>query len=259
MSSGLVVADNLAIIAKGIQQAAQNGANFISFPEICNVVDKNKQRLAPQLQRPEEDITLQTTQQLAKQYNIFVHLGSLVLLAPDSGHKLLNRAYFIGNDGAIIGYYDKIHLYDVDLPNGERHRESDFFTAGGRACIVNAGGVKMGLSICYDLRFPALYRQLCQGGAELLFVPACFTALTGSAHWESLLRARAIENSCFVVAAAQNGPLADGRTTHGHSMIIDPWGRVLVNAGQENGLYYAMLDLNIITQTRNAIPAWQYD
>lgn len=179
----------------------------------------------------------------------------------EGGHKtkLANRCYVFADDGTVQESYDKIHLYDVDLPTGESHRESKLFISGDRAVVSEVCGIKMGLSICYDLRFPHLYRNLAQNGAQILFVPAAFTVPTGQAHWETLLRARAIENGAFVVAAAQSGDHDGARQTYGHSMIISPWGEVLSAMQDGVGYIAADLDMTLVAKARSAIPALQHD
>jgi len=182
-----------------------------------------------------------------------VHVGSVAVKA---GDKLANRALLIGPDGAIAARYDKIHLFDVDLPNGESWRESAVYCAGQSAVVVNGTPVgKLGLSICYDLRFPGLFARLAESDADVIAVPAAFTVPTGKAHWHVLLRARAIEAGLFVVAAAQVGHHEDGRNTFGHSLVVDPWGEVLLDMGEESGIGFAEIDLKRISDVRSRIPA----
>ncbi len=258
MSSGINLAENLAIMEQYCQTAFEKNTAILSFPEICNLVDKDKTRARLQMSMPETDKSLKYAREWAKKYQLTLHLGSLALLN-SANNKFHNRGYLINTQGDIVDYYDKIHLYDVNLPNGEIYRESDFFDAGKRIVkadvICDKVAISVGLTICYDVRFPLLFRKLCQKNAKIIFVPACFTALTGAAHWESLLRARAIENSCYIVAAAQNGILQDGRATFGHSMIIDPWGKILVNAGNQNGVFIAPFNADYIDEVRAQIPA----
>ncbi|MCK5576499.1 MAG: carbon-nitrogen hydrolase family protein, partial [Sphingomonadales bacterium] len=192
-----------------------------------------------------------------KKAGVWLHAGSLAIQT--DGGKIANRSYVISPDGDVVATYDKIHMFDVDLPNGESYRESDSYDAGSEAIVVETPWGGLGLSICYDLRFPDMYRQLAKAGATLLAIPAAFTKLTGEAHWHTLLTARAIENGAFVLAPAQVGRHANGRDTYGHSCVVDPWGRQILDAGTEIGVSLAALDLSEVERARERIPSLLHD
>jgi predicted amidohydrolase len=194
---------------------------------------------------------------LAEELRIWLLIGSLAIKVSDD--KTANRSYLVASDGRIAARYDKIHLFDVDLPNGESYRESRTVIAGEQAVTADLPWGRVGLSVCYDLRFPQLYRVLAKGGAEILSVPSAFTETTGRAHWQLLLRARAIENGCFVIAPAQGGKHANGRSTYGHSMIVGPWGEILAEAGTEPGIIMADIDLDEVAAVRARVPSLQHD
>ncbi len=240
--------DDMLDLAK---QAASAGAHYVQTPEICNLCERDAQALAQNSFEQADDPTLASAREFARQHKRWLHLGSLILRTAD---KYANRAFLIGPEGEIATQYDKIHLFDVDLPNGESWRESARFNPGPCAVVAQAGVAKIGLAICYDLRFPALFSALAQGGAEVLTAPACFTRQTGEAHWQVLQRARAIENACFMVSAAQGGLHADGRETYGHSIIVDPWGKVLAEGGDSPGVIGATLDLDEVVRVRARVP-----
>ncbi|NBR28898.1 MAG: carbon-nitrogen hydrolase family protein, partial [Betaproteobacteria bacterium] len=235
-----------------IREAAARGARYIQTPEISNLVDRDRDRMMPHLFPEESDPMLAAFQTLAHELNVTLHAGSLSIKA---GDKVANRAFVIGASGDILARYDKIHLFDVDLPNGETWRESNTFTGGQDAVVVTQPFASVGLSICYDVRFPYLFRALADHGATVLTAPACFTKQTGEAHWSVLQRARAIENGAFMISAAQAGRHEDGRETYGHSIIVDPWGRVLAEGDDRPGLIFAEIDMNAVTEARARIPA----
>jgi deaminated glutathione amidase len=256
LCSGRNLLKNIDHGASLIREAAGQGATYIQTPEMSSIVDRNKENLLKQIGFEDNDAFLVAMRELAKELNITLHIGSLAL---KFGEKLVNRAFIIDKTGSIRARYDKIHLYDVDLPNGESWRESNSYSAGSKAVLVDIDQAKIGLTICYDLRFPALYNALVQAGVQILTAPACFTKLTGEAHWHVLQRARAIETGSFMISAAQIGPHEDGRETYGHSMIIDPWGRVLANAGKAKPcIALAKIDLNLVTHARQMIPTLQH-
>lgn len=257
MNSGAEVSANLKTAEAMIRQAAGQGAKFICTPEnTCHILSPQDRKLAS-CSDEQNHPALPLFAELAKELGVWILVGSLgIKVSPD---KIANRSYLFGVNGDIVAKYNKIHLFDVDLPTGESHRESKVVQAGDKAVIAPTlfGGV--GMSICYDLRFAALYRFLAQNGASILTVPAAFTVPTGQAHWEVLLRARAIETGSFVLAPAQCGTHDGGRKTYGHSMIIDPWGVVLAEGGDEVGIISVTLDLSAVSRARNAIPALQHD
>jgi predicted amidohydrolase len=237
-----------------VRQAAEAGAELIVTPEASNILQRDRAVLFEQLRGVDDDPVVQGLAALAGELRVSLLIGSALVRRDDGG--CANRAVMIGPDGAVIDTYDKIHMFDVDLPTGERHRESAVYVPGERAVTVNIPQGRLGLTICYDLRFPHLFRRLAEAGAQMLAVPAAFTRPTGEAHWEILLRARAIETGAFVLAAAQGGTHEDGRATWGRSMIVGPWGEVLARCeDDEPGFALAELDLEGAARARAAIPA----
>lgn len=225
-------------------------------PEMSNLLDSDRERARGNIRGEAEDRVLSAAREAAAKQGIWVHLGSLALDAGDGSGRFVNRGFVIDAKGAVRASYDKIHLFDVDLPTGESWRESAAYRGGSEARVVRGTPVgTLGLAICYDLRFPALFAALAEAGADTIALPAAFTVPSGKAHWHVLLRARAIEAGLFVVAAAQSGRHADGRATFGHSLVIDPWGTVLMDAGETVGLHVADLDLTRIGEVRSQIPA----
>lgn len=226
-------------------------------PEMSGLLDRDSARAAANICGEGEDVVLAEVRAVAKSHGIWVHLGSLAIRA-DSG-KIANRAFVIDPNGQIRARYDKIHLFDVDLPTGESWRESAVYSGGERSVLVDATPVgRLGLTICYDLRFPELYAKLAENGADVVATPAAFTVPTGRAHWEVLLRARAIEAGLFVVAAAQVGSHEDGRETYGHSLVVGPWGEVLLDMGDAPGVGFVELDLQEIETVRSRLPALRH-
>jgi len=253
-NTGIDPAANGAALVAAIGEAAEGDATMLFTPEMSGLLDRDSRRAAANLRVEEEDQVLAACRAAAKKHGIWVHLGSLAVLVGDG--KVANRGFVIDRNGNIQARYDKIHLFDVDLPTGESWRESAVYRAGEKSVVVNGTPVgKLGLTICYDLRFPTLFARLAEADADLISVPAAFTVPTGKAHWHTLLRARAIEAGLFVVAAAQVGHHADGRNTFGHSLVIDPWGDVLLDMGEESGVGFADVDLSRITDVRSRIPA----
>jgi predicted amidohydrolase len=248
----------LAHVEPLIRQAAAAGATFVVTPEGTNVLQKDRAKLLPMLASVEDDIVVRGLRDLANQLKIEILIGSALVKRSDG--QAANRAVLIAADGAITATYDKIHMFDVDLPNGETARESRTYTPGEAAVAVDAAFGRLGLTICYDMRFPHLYRALAKAGAEVIAAPAAFTRPTGEAHWEVLLRARAIETGAFVLAAAQGGFHEDGRGTWGRSMAVAPWGEVIGKLDHdEPGVLIADLDLSEVQKARNAIPALRND
>lgn len=238
-----------------IRQAAADGCLYIQTPEQTATMEMNRMALLDRINWQEQDAGLLRLQALAKELAVWLHIGSMSFLSDREEGKAANRGLLINPDGAVVASYDKIHMFDVDLENGESYRESASFSPGDRAVVANLPWGKLGFSICYDLRFPDLYRSLCQQGAELLSVPSAFTAKTGAAHWHILLRARAIENGAFVMAAAQGGTHENGRQTYGHSLIVDPWGHILAEADDEPCYIAADLDMDQIRKVRQLVPS----
>ncbi|MEW4468237.1 carbon-nitrogen hydrolase family protein [Parasphingorhabdus sp. JC815] len=260
MCSGIEPAANAKMLRTYIDEAASQDADILFTPEMTGLVDRNRHRAADNIHIEQQDAVLQQACEAAGQAGIWVALGSLALRSEEQGDgKWVNRSFLIDPSGQITARYDKIHLFDVDLDTGESWRESAAYEGGAQAVVapVSVTGDKalLGLSVCYDLRFPALYSALTNGGADILSIPAAFTVPTGEAHWEILLRARAIEAGVFVVAAAQSGTHEDGRSTYGHSMVIDPWGQVLLDMGTNTGIATCDIDLNDIAKIRSRIPA----
>jgi predicted amidohydrolase len=252
-TTGLDPAANARALVAAIDEAAAGGAAMLFTPEMSGLLDSDRARSAPKLRREEDDPVLAAVREAAARRGIWVHLGSLALLAEDA--LCANRAFLIDSSGNIRAFYDKIHLFDVDLPTGESWRESAAYRPGARAVVADTPAGRLGLAICYDLRFPALFSALAEAGAEILSIPAAFTVPTGRAHWHVLMRARAIEAGVFVVAAAQWGRHEDGRETFGHSLVVDPWGEVLLDMGEGKGLAFADLDLSRIAEVRSRLPA----
>ena len=253
MRSGLTPEENLPVLNTLVREAASLGATYIQTPEMTGAMQRDRLVFAENLKLQHDDLIVRAASKLAKELAITLHIGSTAILRDDG--KIANRAFVFAPNGSLQATYDKIHMFDVDLPNGESWRESATYTPGTEAVIADVGGVKLGLAICYDLRFAELFRTYAENGAHILALPAAFTQQTGEAHWHVLLRARAIETGSFVVAAAQGGTHDDGRQTFGHSMIIDPWGRILVEKNDtEPGVIAADLDLALVTDARARIP-----
>ena len=226
-------------------------------PEMSGMLDRDRERAGTKARHEADDVVLKAVCSAAAQAGIWVHLGSLALRG--DGEKLVNRGFVIDGQGEVRARYDKIHLFDVDLPTGESWRESTMYEAGERTVVVSDTPVgKLGLTICYDLRFPRLFQRLSEAGADVIAVPAAFTVPTGRAHWQVLMRARAIESELFIVAAAQAGHHEDGRDTYGHSLVADPWGELLLEMGGEPGLAFVEIDLDRIADVRSRIPVHQH-
>jgi predicted amidohydrolase len=253
-NTGIDPQANAGALVGAIEEASKAGAAMLFTPEMSGLLDRDSERASHNLRAEDDDMVLAACREAAREHSIWLHLGSLAVLA-DSG-KIANRAFVIDRNGNIRAYYDKIHLFDVDLPTGESWRESATYQPGNDAVLVNGTPVgKLGLTICYDLRFPALFARIAEADADVIAVPAAFTVPTGRAHWHVLLRARAIEAGLFVVAAAQVGRHEDGRQTFGHSLVVDPWGEILLDMGEEKGIGFAEIDLARIAEVRSRIPA----
>ena len=251
--SGIDPAANAARLVDAVREAAAGGAAMLFTPEMSGMLDRDRTRALGKARSEDDDIVLAAVRDAARECGLWVHLGSLALKGDDD--RLVNRGFVIDAAGAVRGRYDKIHLFDVDLPTGESWRESAMYRAGSQSVVVRDTPVgTLGLTICYDLRFPALFQRLSEAGADLIAVPAAFTVPTGQAHWHVLLRARAIESACFMVAAAQAGHHEDGRDTYGHSLVANPWGEVLAEAADDTGVTFADIDFAAVAEVRGRIP-----
>lgn len=255
--SGIDPADNAARLAQAVADAEAGGAAMLFTPEMSGMLDRDRERALGKARHEADDEVLRAVRAAAAKHRIWVHLGSLALRG--DGEKLVNRGFVIDASGEIRGRYDKIHLFDVDLPTGESWRESSMYAGGDQAVIIADTPVgRLGLTICYDIRFPELFQRLSDARADVISVPAAFTVPTGKAHWQVLLRARAIEAEAFVIAAAQAGRHEDGRETYGHSIVADPWGEVLVEMDGHPGLAFVELDLARVEDVRSRIPVHQH-
>jgi predicted amidohydrolase len=258
MRSTRTVAPNIIAAEALIREAAAAGAAYVQTPENTNILEPDSERLFAALTDEASDPTLARLRSVAAELGIWLHIGSLAIR--ETATKAANRAFLIAPDGAIVVRYDKIHLFDVDLANGERFRESDRVRPGAEGVTYELPFGVLGFSICYDMRFPHLYRSLAQSGAaEILTAPAAFTKTTGEAHWHILLRARAIENGAWMLAAAQGGTHETGRQTFGHSIVIDPWGRIVAEAGIDPCVLIADIDMDEVGKVRGRIPSLQHD
>jgi len=253
MRSGLSPQANLDAVVRLIKQARERGAQYVLTPEMTNILEVKRDRLFAAIAPEESDATLAALRELARKLQIFLHVGSLAIKL--SAEKAANRSYLIDESGEIIARYDKIHMFDVDLASGESYRESRNYRPGEIAVTADLPWGRLGLTICYDLRFPALYRALAVAGSSFLAIPSAFTKQTGEAHWHVLNRARAIENGAFVFAAAQGGLHENARETFGHSLIVDPWGRILAEGDAEPGVVLASIDPAEVAAARAKIPS----
>jgi predicted amidohydrolase len=257
LCSGEDVADNIRIASALVRDAAAQGARFIATPENTSLMAADGGAKLAQSFDEAHDPALPVFTALAKELGVWLLIGSLAIKVSDT--KTANRSFLIDPKGAITARYSKIHLFDVDLPSGERYRESNTVEGGGNAVSADTAWGRIGLTVCYDVRFPQLYRQLAKQGAQAFTVPSAFTETTGKAHWHVLLRARAIENGAFVIAPAQGGLHANGRRTYGHSLIVDPWGEILAEGGTEPGVVSAKIDFAQSVEARAKIPSLGHD
>jgi deaminated glutathione amidase len=258
INSGNDIAANIAKVGQMVSDAAGAGAQLVALPENVFLMEEHGKGMKRILFTEEEHQAMRASSALARKHHCWLLVGSIAIRIDESG-KSVNRSILFNPQGEVARRYDKIHLFDVELPSGETYAESSRILPGTQAIIADTPWAKIGLTICYDVRFPQLYRQLAKAGATILTVPAAFTAVTGEAHWHVLLRARAIENGCFVLAPAQTGTHPGGRKTFGHALIIDPWGRVLADAGTQEGIISAELDMGMVLQVRGSIPSLQHD
>ena len=253
MRTGLDPESNLKAVLAGVDEAKRGGADYVLTPEMTNVLENNRERLFTKIVSEEHDATLATLREVARKLSIFIHIGSLAIKA--SPEKAANRGFLIDRKGEVAARYDKIHMFDVDLAGGESYRESNTYRAGELAVVADLPWGRLGLTVCYDLRFPALYRALAEAGASFLAIPSAFTKQTGEAHWHVLMRARAIENGCYVFAAAQGGKHEHGRETYGHSLVVDPWGKIVAEGGTEPGVIFAEVDPAQVAIARGRVPS----
>jgi deaminated glutathione amidase len=253
MRSGIDPRANLATALAAIEEAAGAGAAYVLTPEMTNIMEAKRERLFAAIADEEADPTLAALREAARKHSIYIHIGSLAVKA--SPDKAANRSFLIDRRGDVVARYDKIHMFDVDLANGESYRESRNYRAGDLAVVTDLPWGRLGVTVCYDLRFPALYRALAEAGASFLSIPSAFTKQTGEAHWHVLMRARAIENGCFVFAAAQGGKHENGRETFGHSLVVDPWGQILAEGGTEPGVILADIDPAQVAAARSRMPS----
>jgi len=254
LTSGADPEENLKVSSALIEEAIAAGADFVSTPEVTNMMEPYKAAARDKASLEEDDLTLEAFRSLALKHQKWIHAGSLVIKKPDDD-RLANRSFLIAPDGSITAKYDKIHMFDVALENGEQHKESSAYAPGEVAVTTSTPWGTLGLAICYDVRFAHLFQDLAiKGGAEFFTVPAAFTYMTGTAHWHTLLRARAIENGAFVIAAAQCGHHSEKRRTYGHSVIIDPWGEILADGGETPGFVTAEIDMSAVRKRRQQVP-----
>jgi deaminated glutathione amidase len=256
-------AENLPETVALVRAAAAGGAKFVLTPECTNALSSNRAQQREVFRLEEDDTTLAALRDETARAGVWLLIGSLGVLTTDADGRFANRSFLIGPDGAIVARYDKIHMFDVNVSETEVYRESSGYRPGTRAVLAEAPFARIGMTVCYDVRFPYLYRALANAGAEILTVPAAFNHITGAAHWETLLRARAIETGCYVLAPAQTGfhpeKAGKGRRTHGHSLAISPWGEVLSDAGTEPGITFADIDLAEVAQARDRIPSLTHE
>jgi predicted amidohydrolase len=256
MRSGLKPGTNIDDAVRMIGEAKSAGAEYVLTPEMTNILVAKREQLFAAVVEEEADASLATLRELARRLGIYIHIGSLAIkISPD---RAANRSFLVSPKGDIAARYDKIHMFDVDLTGGESYRESRNYRPGELAVLADLPWGRLGLTVCYDLRFPALYRALAEAGATMLAIPSAFTKQTGEAHWHVLIRTRAIENGCFVFAAAQGGKHENGRETYGHSLIVDPWGRILAEGGIEPGVVMAEIDPAEVANARARIPSLQH-
>lgn len=249
--------ENIATLSQMIRDAAAAGADFVMMPETVGLMERRTRAVFEKTHLEDDDPGLAAFRALAAELGVWVLIGSLAIRVSDD--KLANRSFLVNDMGEIVARYDKIHMFDVDLPNGESYRESKNYQPGATAIVAETPWGPLGMSVCYDLRFPYLYRALAKAGAQMLTVPAAFTRPTGEAHWHLLLRARAVETGCFVFAPAQCGTHVDGRETYGHSLVVAPWGEILEDGGEVPGVIMADIDFAQVVKARAAVPSLTHD
>ena len=247
----------LAHVLPLVKDAAAQGARLVLTPEGTNILQKNREQLLPQLTSLADDPVVNGLRDAARELSVWIDVGSVLVRREDG--KAANRQVLVRPDGTVAATYDKLHMFDATLPDGRTIREGSLYEAGSRAVVVESDWGRLGLTICYDLRFPQLFRALAQAGAKLIFVPAAFTRPTGKMHWHALLRARAIENGCYIVAPATCGTSPDSHATFGHSMVVDPFGAIVMEAGDDPGVFLAEIDLDKVDLARSRIPSLTHD
>ena len=257
MRTGIHVDANVEAAERLVRAAAAAGADYVLTPEMTTILDRDRERLLAEISPEDSDPSLKRFRALAGELGIHLHIGSMAIRLSSDG--VANRSFLIGPDGEVAARYDKIHMFDVDLAGGESYRESRLYRPGSAAAVADLPWARLGLTVCYDVRFPHLYRALAKAGATVIAIPAAFTRTTGEAHWHVLMRARAIETGSFVVAAAQGGSHEDGRETYGHSMIVDPWGKILAEADREPGFIVADIDPAEAIAVRGRLPSLAND
>ena len=263
-TTGPNISINISNATALVRDAHNSGANLIVLPEVTNIIDMDRAALSEKLTLEASDASLFAFCALAEELKVWILIGSLALIHETAINskgkpKFANRSFLIGGDGIIRHRYDKIHLFDVDLGVGEHYQESSVYEPGNQAVLADTPWGKLGMTVCYDIRFPYLYRNLSQAGAKFLSIPAAFSRISGRAHWHVLMRARAIETGCYVFAAAQCGEHGGGRATYGHSLIVDPWGKVLADGGTKTGFVMAEIDANFVDEVRRKIPSLFHD
>ena len=263
-TAGSDIDTNIANACTLVYEAHKSGASLIILPEVTNIIDMDRGALSQKLTLEEDDVALAIFCALAVELKIWLLIGSLGLMHEtainsEGKPKFANRSFLISDDGIVTSRYTKIHLFDVNLGVGERYLESDAYEPGNEIVLADTPWGKLGMTICYDVRFPHLYRKLSQAGAKFLSIPAAFSRISGKAHWHVLMRARAIENGCYVFAAAQCGEHSGGRKTYGHSLIVDPWGKILADGGTETGFIIAEIDASFVDVIRHKIPSLFHD
>ena len=255
LNSKQSISKNLADTKKYINKACDKGADFILTPEVSNIVSLSKNHLLENTYLEDKDPFLSEIKLLAKKRSVWILLGSIII--KDKMNKLYNRSYLINSSGKIVSKYDKIHMFDVNISKGESYKESSIFTKGKKIITAKLPWGRIGMSICYDLRFPTLYRKLCSKGANMISIPAAFTRPTGKAHWQTLIKSRAIENSSFVFAPAQCGVHSSSRKTYGHSLIVSPWGEIIAEMKGKPGIISAIIDISDVLKVRKMIPSYK--
>lgn len=252
-TAGRETGPTLDTLGDAVRRARDAGADLIATPEVCSYLEPRRRLVLEKAQPQDAHEGLARFREWARETGAWLLAGSMVTRT--EGERLANRSYLVDPTGGIAAVYDKIHMFDVDIGEGERYRESRTYRPGGEAMLADTPFCRLGMTVCYDMRFPALYRALAQAGAEVISVPSAFTVPTGRAHWHVLLRARAIETGCFVIAPAQVGEHAEGRTTYGHSLVVDPWGEVLADGGGEPGIVTAEIDPAKVAEARGRVPS----
>lgn len=258
LNTGNNLENNISKVEKFIDKAALLGADVIFLPENAFFMPKDNEELLQNARFTEDDLALKFISKKALELNKWINIGSISVKEKDS-EKLYNRSLLLNNKGIIVATYDKIHLYDASLNKGESHQESKLYNSGSKIITADIGYCKLGMSICYDLRFPHLFRSLAHSGAEVISVPSAFTKYTGNLHWHVLLRSRAIENTVYIISPAQTGSHPSGRETYGHSIVVDPWGNIIAELGSEEDVLIADIDLNLVSEVRSQLPSLSQD